>query len=74
VSADPAILDAAVRAFLRENPMRGYCTCFGCVVTINANYRALLADVSRSDSATPPVSPPPGSDQTSSETKQEGSR
>jgi hypothetical protein len=36
--------------------------------------KAAPADVSRSDSATPPVSPPPGSDQTSSETKQEGSR
>jgi hypothetical protein len=41
LTTNSAILDAAVRAFLRDNPLRGYCTCFGCAATINANYRAI---------------------------------
>ncbi len=41
------LLDEAVRAFRRDNPMRwesasGYpCTCIGCVGTIRANFRYL---------------------------------
>jgi hypothetical protein len=42
VSVNTQALDLAVRAFQRDNPERGYCTCFGCVATINANYNAIM--------------------------------
>lgn len=53
MSADPVVLDAAVRGFRDKNPMRwesGPCICFGCIATIMTNYRGLLREHAASES------------------------